>query len=43
MNQAHRPEAAPTVTWTLLFAVVLGLLVVWALLSGVLAIGGPAS
>lgn len=39
MNQAHRPEAAPAAPWTLLFAVVLGLLVVWALLSGVLIVG----
>lgn len=41
MNQAHRPEPVPTITWTLLFAVVLALLVTWAVLTGVLAIGGP--
>lgn len=39
---AHRPEPAAEPTWTLAFGAVLAVLVIWAVLCGVLAIGGPA-
>lgn len=39
---AAPPEPVAEITWTLVFAVVLALIVAWAVLTGVLAIGGPS-
>lgn len=39
---ARRPEPAPSITPTLVFAAILAVGLIWALVTGVLAIGGPA-
>jgi hypothetical protein len=40
---AHVPEPLPELGWSLVFAVILAALFAWALVAGVLAVGGPAS